>query len=375
MAGTARSNSRSSSPSPLVLSEAEALGRGLGGAHVLVIRLSAMGDVAMMVPVLLAFRRNYPEVEITLLTKPHFKPIFRFIQGVTVFSADVKSKHKGVFGLWKLYLRLKHLSITHVADLHNVLRSTILGFFFGLNGIPVKKVDKGRIEKRKLTRKHNKVFSPLKSTIERYTEVFEALGFPMDTEIDAYLPKQSITPGLQKFVDPEFKKIIGIAPFATYPSKMYRLEVMKEVIQQLISSGNYKILLFGGGEKETQQLKKLESSFGNQVESIAGKLSLEEELILISNLDVMLAMDSGNGHLAANYGVPVITLWGVTHPYAGFIPYKQSMENSLLPDREAFPLIPTSVYGNKYPIAYREAINTIAPNHVAQKVLDVLLKS
>ena len=58
-------------------------------------------------------------------------------------------------------------------------------------------------------------------------------------------------------------------------------------------------------------------------------------------------MDSGNGHLAAMYGIPVITVWGVTHPYAGFAPFLQPEENSITADREQFPLIPTSVYGNK----------------------------
>ena len=51
---------------------------------------------------------------------------------------------------------------------------------------------------------------------------------------------------------------------------------------------------------------------------MAGKLQLQQELQLVSNLDVMLSMDSGNAHIAAMLGVKVITLWGVRHPYAAF---------------------------------------------------------
>ncbi len=340
--------------------------------HILAIRLSAMGDIAMTVPVLIALKRKYPNVKITFLTKPHFEPIFNTLEGITVFPVDVKSKYKGIRGLWKLHRELEHLSITHIVDLHNVIRSKILRFFFNLKGVPVVKVDKGRVEKRMLTRSKNKIFKPLKSTIERYTDVFKALGFDIDIGQKDFLPKHKVSMGILKWDKTEFIKTIGIAPFATYQSKMYRLDLMEEVIQKLISKKNIKVLLFGGGEKESKQLKILDSKFGDSVQSVAGELSFEKELDLISNLDVMVAMDSGNGHLAANYGVPVVTLWGVTHPYAGFTPYNQPMDNSLLPSRDQFPLIPTSVYGNNYPEDYLQAINSITPESIAKKVQEIL---
>ncbi len=93
---------------------------------------------------------------------------------------------------------------------------------------------------------------------------------------------------------------------------------------------------------------------------------------MIGNLDVMVSMDSGNGHLAANAGVPVITLWGVTHPYAGFAPFGQAPKNALTADREQFPQIPTSVYGNRLPKGYEKAFRSINPKTVIEKVLDVI---
>ena len=98
--------------------------------HILVIRLSAMGDVAMCVPVLRAFTLQHPKVKLTVLTRPFFKPFFQDLENVTVFAADLKGKHKGIIGLFKLSRELKHLGINQVADLHNVLRTKILKFFF-----------------------------------------------------------------------------------------------------------------------------------------------------------------------------------------------------------------------------------------------------
>ena len=99
--------------------------------HILVIRGSAMGDVAMTVPVLRAFTEQYPKIKVTVLTRKFFKPFFRSLDNVTVFAIDVKEKHKGLLGLYKLSREIKLLNIDAVADLHNVLRTKILKTFFG----------------------------------------------------------------------------------------------------------------------------------------------------------------------------------------------------------------------------------------------------
>jgi len=86
----------------------------------------------------------------------------------------------------------------------------------------------------------------------------------------------------------------------------------------------------------------------------------------------MLSMDSGNAHLAAMYGVPVITLWGVTHPNTGFYPYGQDLGNAILSDRSIFSLIPTSIYGNKVPKGYEKVMETLDPTTIFNKVDQLL---
>lgn len=339
--------------------------------HILVIRLSAMGDVAMLVPVLRVFAEKYPEVKLTVLTKPFFKPLFSTVKNVSIVTADITGNHKGLLGIYTLSRELKTLHITKVADTHNVLRSKLLRFFMWFSGVKSAVIDKGRAEKRALTQANGHPIKQLKKTPQRYADVFKKLGFPIKLATHIFPVRERLTTSLQKIVGNMPKKLIGIAPFAAHNGKMYPLPLMKEVIEDLDIMGKYKIFLFGGGKKEITQLSRLAEIYTN-VESVAGKLPLEEELALISNLDVMLAMDSGNGHLAALYDTPVITLWGVTHPYAGFVPFNQPNSNQLVADRDQFPLIPTSVYGNKYPKGYENAMATIPPRLVVEKVLEVV---
>ncbi len=324
-----------------------------------------MGDVAMTVPVLRAFTQKYPEVKLTVLTREFFAPFFRNIPNVAIYAVDVKKKHKGLFGLCRLSKELKKLKIDAVADLHNVLRSKILKLF--LSGKKVVQIDKGRKEKKALV--SGEIIQQLKTTHQRYADVFEKLGFSINLTNPTFPKKEIINQGVSKITGKKTNKWIGLAPFAAYESKMYPLDAMEQVIESL--SKTHKVILFGGGENEIQILNTLEEKFHNTI-NVAGSLTLEDELNLISNLELMLSMDSGNAHIAAMLGIKVVTIWGVTHPYAGFAPFNQPEDYLLLSDRKQFPLIPTSVYGNKYPENYREVSRSIAPETIIKKLESII---
>jgi len=342
----------------------------LNSNHILVIRLSAMGDVAMTVPVLQVFRATYPDVKITVLTRKFFEPIFSGIENLTVYHADVSGRHKGVFGLTRLFNELRKLNIDVVADLHNVLRSNVLKTMFSVKGIRVEQIDKGRAEKKALTRAQNKVFRPLKSTHQRYADVFNALGYPIDLNQHQLPEKIQLTSNIISLAQNSTKKWLGIAPFAQYEGKTYPLELMVQVIELLDKENTFEIFLFGGGKREIDILNNIGSKYNNTI-NVAGKLPFEDQLKLIGNLDAMLSMDSGNAHLAAMYGVTTLTLWGVTHPYAGFMPFGQAVEHAILPELSKYTQIPTSIYGNKVPLGYEKVMHTIKPEAVVKAINDL----
>ncbi|WP_165764659.1 glycosyltransferase family 9 protein [Flavobacterium cyanobacteriorum] len=342
-----------------------------GTTHILVIRLSAMGDVAMTVPVLRALLLQHPEVQITVVSKAFFRPFFDDIPRVAFFAADTKGRHKGTLGIIRLYNDLKKLKIDAVADLHNVLRSKLVTMLFALAGKKTATVDKARAEKKALTRAENKVFKPLKPVTQRHADVFAALGFPVDLENPVFPEQKQLTQDIIQITGNKSGKWIGIAPFAQHKGKVYPQDLMQEVVNKLADNPGYKVFLFGGGQAETAVLLAMAKNRENIV-VVAGKLKLEQELALISHLDVMLSMDSGNGHMAAMLGVPVVTLWGATHPFAGFAPFNQPAENQVTADREQYPLLPTSVYGNKIIPGYEDAMRTIKPDNVAERILAVI---
>jgi len=321
----------------------------------------------MSVPVISTFVAAYPEVKITVITRAFFSPFFSDIPNVTVFVPDLQKKHKGFLGIWRLSKELLKLDIDAVADLHDVLRSNILIQLLRLKGIPFQQIDKGRADKKALINSKNKIFKPLKTTHERYADVFRSLGFDLNLKEAVILPKKELPKIVKNYIGETEKNLIGIAPFAAHKGKMFPLDKMEEVISELSKDTDRTILLFGGGKSEKLELDKIAEQYSN-VLNVTGKFNFDEELALISNLGIMLSMDSGNGHLAAMFGVQVITIWGVTHPHAGFVPFNQPKENQLVPDLEKFPLIPTSIYGNKYPEGYLGCFDTISPSKIITEI-------
>ena len=330
-----------------------------------------MGDVAMIIPSLRCLTIAYPDIKITVVTNEFYKPFFSEFKNINFFATDFKNSHKGIKGLLKLFKELKNLKPTHVADLHSVLRTHFLAVLFRLRFIKIKKIDKLRPDKKRLFRKSKKVLKPLIPTQYRYSEVFCRLGFNIDLTSHQFPLPKIINDKAQGFLSAieNGKKKIGIAPFASFTGKIYPLDLMQKVVA-FLQNENY-VLLFGNGKYESDILKVWVKAYPNALGCYVLD-SLESELEIISNLDVMLSMDSANGHLAANYNVPVISLWGLTHPFAGYAPFLSKPENELTSNRETYPMLPTSAYGNKTPKGYENIMRSIDVNDVILAINKVL---
>ncbi len=312
--------------------------------HILVVRFSAMGDVAMAVPVVKAVLQKYPELHITFLSNAFLAPLFANMHRCTFHPAFTKGTHKGIAGIWKLYRELKQIRhFDALADLHNVLRSNLLRKFFRLSMVANAAINKGRGDKKKLTAKENKQLTPLPTSHQRYADVFAEIGFPVDLQGQQFFTAPSTMPDKWKQLLLPNKKWIGVAPFAQHEEKMYPLPKMELLLHALSKRDDVQILFFGAPGKEAALLHGWQQKFPASL-SLAGKMSFAEELTVIGNLRMMLSMDSANMHLASIFGVPVVSIWGATHPFAGFYGWKQDPGNIV---QIALECRPCSVFGNK----------------------------
>lgn len=328
----------------------------------LVIRFSALGDIAMSVPIVHDLAVQYPDLEITMLSREMARPLFEQMpKNIHFIAADLNGQHKDLFGLCRLW-RDAHLNdFDYIADFHGVLRTWWLLTEGCLRRKKVAKIDKGRKGKKALTRQKNKVFVQQATSFERYAKVLEQLGFPIKpqfTKLDysAFCERQK----------PANETWIGIAPFAKHEAKIYPLEKMEQVIKALSERENTTVFLFGGGKEENKQIERLCTNYPH-VQPSKSQHGLKGELALMGQLDVMLSMDSANMHLASLVGTRVVSVWGGTHPYAGFLGWNQNPSDCVQLD---LPCRPCSVYGNKPCLRGDYAcMNGITPEEILNKLL------
>ena len=443
-----------------------------------------MGDVAMTVPVVKSLAQQYPDLRITVLSKPFARTLFDGLApNVSFMGADIKGEYHGIKGLNALYRRLTAKNFTAIADLHSILRSSYLRMRFNFDRYRVAHIDKHRAMRRALTATNNKQLVQLPTPFEGYADVLAQLGYPVNINFTSIFPPEGgdlklIAPFINgkskgeedkklserekaigeetacegaeakilseekegkgaeakvlsegaegkrekekvlsekeegkreeakilseekegkreeekvlsegaegkreeekvlsekeeeevkaESLKPRGEKWIGIAPFAAHKGKIYPLEKMERVIELLLErEPNCRIFLFGGGAEERELLTQWESRHDRCICALLG--SLYNELVLMSHLDTMVSMDSANMHLASLTGTRVVSVWGATHPFAGFMGWNQSPADAV---QTTLPCRPCSIFGNK-PCLHGDypCLNSITPEEIVERVL------
>lgn len=330
--------------------------------HVLVIRLSALGDVALMVPVLERYAAGNPDVTFTVVAPPMLQPLFDGMPNVRFLG--LKKKQSFV----KIYKALEAVGADTVVDLHKVNRVgfalTMLRLRHLFNfGFRIFALRKGRLSRWLFL--HHWWRKPRKPQYERYDDVFQRAGLK-----GAESGKRKMG-SVAELPTTNYKlPTIGIAPFSQHAGKVWPWENVEQLVGMLAGKG-YRVILFGSKE-ESGRLEQLAEKQEN-VESVAGKQSFAEELEIIKSLTLMVSMDSANMHFASALGVPVVSIWGATHPDFGFYGYGQNPDNALCAN---LPCQPCSAFGQK-PCRYGDyhCMKAITPQRVMEKITQIIRQS
>ena len=312
--------------------------------NVLLVRFSAIGDVAMTVPVVQSVAQAYPDKHFTMLSSSRFAPFFAGMpSNVSFMGVDLKRDYHGFGAMFKLFRQLRKKHFDAVADLHGVLRTTALSIFFRLSFTKVRRIDKDRRSRKRLTRFRNKDLTPRLTSFDRYRIVLEKLGFRFDISFRSIFSNgKGDLSSIKGLVGDKECPWIGIAPFAAHEGKIYPLYLMEDVVAQIDSAGVCRQFVFAYG-RERALVQEWADKY-RSVEMIDTRLGMAGELVLMSHMQVMLAMDSSNMHLASLTGTPVVSIWGATHPAAGFMGWGQKPDDCIQLD---LPCRPCSIYGKK----------------------------
>lgn len=315
---------------------------------VLVSRFSALGDVAMTLPSAYDACAANPDVQFYYLTRHHPAQVFINRPDNLTMAPVNLDNYKGPAGMWRLASALrKRYGITDYVDLHDVLRTKLLRLFMRLAGVRVRHLDKGRRARKELTRRNQKVLMQLKPMPERYRDVFYKAGIALSNDFDTLWGNGKGNPGDFAAVSApkrEGERWLAVAPFAKHRGKIYPLEHLERVISHFDKQPGWKIFIFGFGDQERETIARFAKRYPSVVNMAEANLGIAAELSLLSHCDVMLSMDSANMHLASLVGLRTVSVWGATHPYAGFLGWGQKTRDVVQLDMTCRPC---SVFGDK----------------------------
>lgn len=329
--------------------------------HLLVLRTSAMGDVAMLPHALRALRAAHPNLKITVATRKLFFPFFTGLD-VGLLEVDVRGGHRSPAGMWRLAREARRLGVDAVADVHGVLRSAVFRLSMQLHGVHVASIRKDRAGKRRFIRRGGRNAGPLRHTVMRYCDVFRRLGLELSD------PAPVVRTELPDSSEPKTGRWVGFAPFSAHRGKTYPDDLSREVVGLL--AGRYdRVFIHGGGGAEAAFAVEMECTYPN-VTALHGKVDLAGELELIARLDCVVSMDSLVMHMGALVGTPVVSVWGATHPGLGFLGWGCDPKLVLQAD---MPCRPCSVFGAK-PCRYGDyrCLRAITPRIIADKVEETM---
>ena len=336
---------------------------------VLITHFSALGDVAMAIPIVYPVCVANPKVNFVLATCQ--APATMFVNrpsNLTVLGVDL-DKYKMLCGPGRLARNLQHrYNFDAMADLHSTLRTWLMKRSLKRRGVTVATIDKGSSEKKLLTSVKSR--TPVTTIHERYRNVFRQLGLKTGEEFNSIIDYGGEINSPMVPAKAAGERWIAIAPFSQHKSKEYPLEQMQLVISEISRWENCHIFLMGGGNNEKEALGRIMKLYSNVISLPHIKHNFADELALLAKCDVMLTMDSANMHLASLVGLPVVSVWGGTHPACGFLGWHQALRDTVQLDLNCRPC---SVFGNKK-CRYGDyhCMRDISPEMIIEKVKTVL---
>ena len=329
-----------------------------------------MSSTAISALVVAGLRKTYPELEITVVVRERFFPFFDGIENIRLKKFEIEGLHKGLIGAVRLRNELMDADVDAIADFNNsiytrFLRRTVFPWL-------CKKawVDNGREGKKLLTRKFRKIFVQQQPTVMRYCDTLRHLGFKVKPVLPSH-EQMSLPEQIGSRASKKEGVWIGVAPFAAFNGKIYPLKLADRMMRILCEKYS-RIFVFGRGKYEEQFAHAMELRYDNVI-SVIDKMSLREELNLMSYLDVVVTMDSAPMHMASLLGIRTVSIWGATHPYAGYFGYGQPEDSMIQVD---MPCRPCSVNGSK-PCMFGTyaCMKRISPEEIASRVEKVLEKA
>jgi heptosyltransferase-2 len=289
--------------------------------RIVVAQTSFLGDVVLSTPVFAALKRRWPEGHLTAWVRPEAAAVLAGHPHVdAVLVDDKRGADRGLRGLMRLRARLRAERFDLAVALHKSLRTAVL---LALAGVPrrigFRQSAGWFLYPERVSR------DATCHDVERNLSIVSALGIdPMQDP-----PRLLVVPTtgacervaalLREANVGQQQPLVGIAPGSAWATKRWTVEGYAEVARTLGAEG-YGVLLLGA-PNERAIAERVNQAAGGVALNLVGRTDVGMLVAAIDRVQVLLCNDSAPMHIAVARDVPVVAVFGPTHPQQGYGPY------------------------------------------------------
>ena len=289
---------------------------------VLIVRLSAIGDVVMASPLISAFKSTYPDAQVSWLVEAASKPVIEAntdLDEVIVWprgkwNQDLKNRRylKFIRQLWSFVRDLRKKKFDMAVDAQGLLKSGLWVFMSGADT----KIGLGSREGSRylMTRVVDR-----KNADNRISSQYRLLAENLGLDLGDFKMKISLSPEAKNYAE-EFSgglttNYAVFCPFTTRPQKHWLEERWRELADHLIDKFELTVVLLGGPD-DKEAGERIATPHHPRIRNMAGKTTVQEAAALIKGSSLLIGVDTGLTHMGFALNVPSLALFGATLPYS-----------------------------------------------------------
>lgn len=273
-----------------------------------ILRLSALGDVTHVLPVVRAIQKQWPETELTWVCGEFESRLLENLQGVRLIRFNKKNG-------WRAYVELRQrLKATRF----DVLLHMQVSARSNLASLMIKARIRLGWDHDRSRDLHGFCVNHRVPAVRQQHQVAAFLSFAQALGVDVDQPEWGfpIAADEQDFVNSYLdrgSKTLIISPSSSHSLRNWTVEGYAAIADYAVTQHGFKVLLCGGpSEREISFAKQIDHQVTSRVTNLTGKDTLQQLVALIDASDAVISPDSGPLHLANALGKPVIGLYACT---------------------------------------------------------------
>ncbi len=320
---------------------------------VLIIRLSAIGDIVLTSPIFRAVKQHLPQCELHFLVKPNHKNVLESNEYIDVLHLYTKDSNAFLH-------ELQHEHFDAVIDLQKNFRSKKVARQLNCKRFTFSKLN---IKKWLLVNFKIDLMPPIHIVDRCFTGV-EKLGISNDYKgLDFFIPSTITSPFNEAQQAQLAEGYFTLALGSLHPTKRIPTEIIVEIIPLLS-----KPLVLLGGNDVNEEAEEITSLFPDKVLHLCGRCSLQTSAWVMQHSIALLAGDTGLMHIGAALNMNLVSVWGNTVPKLGMYPYMpQNQERSIEFEVKDLSCRPCSKLGfKKCPKKHFKCMRQQNPTLIAQ---------